>query len=77
MVVYIKLLGCQTVFQDLYSSHPVSGQLVIHTCTCTVGVHVYNVHVGELAMHVRKVYSTCMCMHVHVFVNDLKLYTLV
>ena len=23
MVVYIKLLGCQTVFQDLYSSHPV------------------------------------------------------
>ena len=25
MVVYIKLLGCQTVFQDVYSSHPVSG----------------------------------------------------
>ena len=24
MVVYIKLLGCQTVFQDLFSSHPVS-----------------------------------------------------
>ena len=24
LVVYCKLLGCTTVFQDLYSSHPVS-----------------------------------------------------
>ena len=32
MVVYRKLIGCPTHFQDLYSSHPVS----VCTCTCTV-----------------------------------------
>lgn len=30
MVVYRKLIGCPTHFQDLYSSHPVS----VCTCTC-------------------------------------------
>lgn len=31
MVVYRKLIGCPTHFQDLYSSHPVS----VCTCMCT------------------------------------------
>jgi ubiquitin-protein ligase E3 A len=33
MVVYRKLIGCPTHFQDLYSSHPVS----VCTCKCIKG----------------------------------------
>lgn len=32
MVVYHKLIGCETVFHDLYSSHPVRGSPV-HLCS--------------------------------------------
>ena len=34
MVVYRKLIGCPTHFQDLYSSHPVSVCVCVCVCVC-------------------------------------------
>lgn len=41
-VVYHKLIGCRTVFEDLYSSHPVSVNSVSVTSPSDSVIHSYH-----------------------------------